>query len=52
MDLVDYKDLCVRLDGDWLNAVGGSNGMINPLQVRPSPKDEKSRKRQQYILEM
>ncbi|MFI3249938.1 MAG: hypothetical protein R3Y07_03125 [Eubacteriales bacterium] len=39
-DLVDYKDLCRNLGGDVINAVGGSKGMINPLQVRPSPKDE------------
>ena len=35
----EYKDLCKKLNGDWINAVGGSKGMINPLQVRPSPKD-------------
>ena len=32
----EYKDLCHNLGGDWVNAVGGSAGRINPLQVRPS----------------
>lgn len=36
----EYKELCRNLKGDVINAVGGSKGMINPLQVRPSPKDE------------
>ncbi len=36
----EYKDLCRNLDGDLINAVGGSKGMINPLQVRPSPRDD------------
>ena len=31
-DLADYRDLCQNLNGDWINAVGGSKGMINPLQ--------------------
>ncbi len=40
----EYKDLCQNLEGDWINAVGGSRGMINPLQVRPSPKDDEEEK--------
>ncbi len=36
----EYKDLCRNLKGDVINAVGGSKGRINPLQVRPSPKDD------------
>ena len=36
----EYKDLCFNLNGDWINAVGGSAGMVNPLQVRPSPRDD------------
>ena len=39
-DLVDYKDLCLKLGGDWINAGGGSNGKLNPLQIRPAPRDE------------
>lgn len=35
----EYRDLCRNLKGDIISAVGGSKGMINPLQVRPSPKD-------------
>ena len=38
----EYKDLCKNLGGDWINAVGGSNGMINPLQIRPSPRDDEN----------
>ncbi len=40
----EYKDLCYNLCGDWINAVGGSNGRINPLQVRPSPRDDEQEK--------
>ncbi|OME44166.1 hypothetical protein BSK58_04565 [Paenibacillus odorifer] len=36
----EYKELCQRLNGDWINAGGGSNGRINPLQIRPAPRDE------------
>jgi len=36
----EYRDLCLNLNGDWINAGGGSNGKINPLQVRPAPRDE------------
>jgi len=36
----EFKDLCRYLKGDWINAAGGSKGMVNPLQVRPSPKDD------------
>ena len=40
----EYKDLCQNLGGDWINAAGGSRGMINPLQVRPSPRDDEDEK--------
>lgn len=43
-DLADYRDLCQNLNGDWINAAGGSKGMINPLQVRPSPRDDEDEK--------
>jgi len=36
----EYKDLTRALAGDWINAGGGSNGKINPLQIRPIPIDE------------
>ncbi|WP_010249510.1 VirB4 family type IV secretion system protein [Acetivibrio cellulolyticus] len=35
----EYKDLCLNLGGDWINAGGGINGRINPLQIRPAPCD-------------
>ncbi|MDR2888713.1 MAG: DUF87 domain-containing protein [Lachnospiraceae bacterium] len=38
----EYQELCRNLGGDWINAVGGSYGRINPLQVRPSPKDDQN----------
>lgn len=38
----EYRDLCLNLGGDWINAAGGRGGMINPLQVRPSPGDDES----------
>lgn len=36
----EYKELTKALEGDWINAGGGSNGKINPLQIRPTPIDE------------
>ncbi len=36
----EYKEMCMNLGGDWINAGGGSNGKINPLQIRPAPRDE------------
>lgn len=40
----EYRDLCLNLGGDWVNAAGGNGGMINPLQVRPSPRDDEGEK--------
>ena len=40
----EYKDLCYNLGGEWINAVGGAGGRFNPLQVRPSPRDDESEK--------
>lgn len=36
----EYRELCMNLNGDWINAGGGSNGRMNPLQIRPAPRDE------------
>ncbi|MBF8982595.1 hypothetical protein IZY60_03490 [Lutibacter sp. B2] len=36
----EMRELCEALDGDWINAGGGSNGRINPLQIRPTPVDD------------
>lgn len=36
----EYRDLCLKLDGDWIDAGGGKGGMLNPMQIRPSPRDE------------
>ena len=36
----EYKELCQRLNGDWINAGGGAGGKINPLQIRPAPRDD------------
>lgn len=36
----EYKDLCLNLNGDWINAGGSQKGRLNPLQVRPAPKDD------------
>jgi len=35
----EYRDLCLGLDGAWVNCAGGM-GRINPLQVRLYPVDE------------
>jgi len=34
-----FAILCLNLNGDWINAGGGANGKINPLQIRPAPRD-------------
>lgn len=44
----EYKDICLKLGGDWVNAAGGSRGRLNPLQVRPSPNDEEEEKIKLY----
>lgn len=36
----EYKDLCYNLNGDWINAGGGKEGRINPLEIRPVPQDD------------
>lgn len=36
----EYKELTENLNGDWINCGGGRGGMLNPLQIRPSPKDD------------
>lgn len=36
----EYKDLCERLNGDWINAAGGKGVKNNPLQIRPVPMDD------------
>lgn len=41
----EYRDLCMGLNGDWINAGGSQSGRINPLQVRSVPRDEESTER-------
>jgi len=36
----EMKDMCRRLNGDWINCGGGSGGRINPLEIRPAPVDD------------
>lgn len=36
----EYKDLCINLNGDWINCGGGAGGRINPLQIRSVPLDD------------
>ena len=38
----EYKDLCDNLNGDWINTAGGKGGRLNPLQIRPAPRDDDS----------
>jgi hypothetical protein len=47
----EYKDLCQAVKGDWINAGGGSSGMLNPLQIRPAPRDEDDEKDKLYVDE-
>lgn len=36
----EYKYLTHKLGGYWVNVGGGSKGRINPLEIRPIPKDD------------
>ena len=47
----EYKDLCHNLNGDWINCGGGSGGRINPLQVKPAPRDDDEEADKLYIDE-
>lgn len=44
----EYVELCHNLNGDWINAAGGSKGKINPLQIRYSPRDEDNEEEKLY----
>lgn len=50
----EYKDICLSdyVEGKWIDVAGGRGGLINPLQIRPAPKDdddenEKEKKKQE-----
>lgn len=47
----EYRTLCRKLNGDWINAGGGSNGRINPLQIRAIPKDSEEEEDKFYVDE-
>lgn len=36
----EYKELCEKVNGSWIDCGGGSKGRINPLQVLDVPLDE------------
>jgi len=36
----EFKHLCNKLNGSWIDAGGGSRGKINPLQIREVPLDD------------
>ncbi|KJR45205.1 TrsE protein [Desulfosporosinus sp. I2] len=38
----EYREFTMHLNGDWINAGGGSNGKVNPLQIRTAAKDDNS----------
>lgn len=44
----EYKELTQQLNGDWINAGGGAGGKINPLQIRPAPRDEEDEEHPLY----
>jgi energy-coupling factor transporter ATP-binding protein EcfA2 len=47
----ETKDLCHNLNGDWINCGGGKGGRINPLQVKPAPKDDEEEQDKLYVDE-
>lgn len=46
----EYREMCIKLDGSWINCAGGS-GRINPLQVRSLPLIDKEDKEEDEIEE-
>lgn len=38
----EYKEICLSdyVEGKWIDVAGGRGGIINPLQIRPAPKDD------------
>ncbi|SHH69734.1 hypothetical protein SAMN02746098_01181 [Desulfosporosinus lacus DSM 15449] len=44
----EYKNLCLSLNGDWINAAGSVAGRLNPLQIRPVPRDEEDEEHPLY----
>lgn len=44
----EYKEMTQNLNGDWINAAGGSKGKINPLQIRSTPKDDEEEEEKLY----
>lgn len=38
----EYKEICCSeyVSGKWIDVAGGRGGIINPLQVRPAPRDD------------
>ncbi len=38
----EYKEICLSdyVEGKWIDVAGGRGGLINPLQIRPAPKDD------------
>lgn len=44
----EYKEMSDKLNGDWINAAGGSKGRINPLQIRSTPRDDENEEEKLY----
>ena len=44
----EYRDLCIKLNGTWLD-VGGGNAKVNPFQIRPIPPDDEDEKNPLYV---
>lgn len=38
----EYKEICLSdyVEGKWIDVAGGRGGLINPLQIRPAPRDD------------
>ncbi|MCM1062563.1 MAG: DUF87 domain-containing protein, partial [Eubacterium sp.] len=38
----EYKEICLSelINGKWIDVAGGRGGVINPLQIRPAPRDD------------
>lgn len=45
----EYKDICSKVNGNWVDCGGGIKGRINPLQVRVSPIDSEDEKEEERL---
>lgn len=46
----EYKEMCEKLGGQWINCGGGAGGRINPLQIKVVPLDDEDKKDEDNVF--